>query len=74
MEKINQLVLLNKAQVREAQEWLRIYKKVFICCQCGNLYGSDNLEPNPICVFCENKLHKKKVCISEPEKGTGDII
>jgi len=51
---------LTKEQKKESLEWLRSYRFVNICENCGAMYGSDLEERKCICIMCHNKFKNNK--------------
>lgn len=50
---------LNDTQKKEAEEFLKYYKFVYICNVCGSIYGTDRPEDKGrLCHVCEIKLKK----------------
>lgn len=54
------LKLLTNKQKKEASDLFKYYNHLFICNECGSVYGSDNMDVEKICVVCENKRTAKK--------------
>jgi rubrerythrin len=56
-----EMILLNKNQTAQARALLGIYKKFYVCNECGNFYGADFLEiKDRMCPPCEVKKEKER--------------
>ena len=54
---------LNDTQIKDAEEFLKDYKYVYVCNNCGSIYGTDasELKEKKLCPRCEvNLLRRKK--------------
>jgi len=59
MERVSILKLLNNTQAEKTKDLLKFYKYIYICNDCGNVYGSDMLEKYQRCPNCKAKLTKE---------------
>jgi len=56
-----ELKRLNDTQTKQAEDFLKNYKYVYVCNRCGSIYGTDFLEAKDrLCHICDLKKQKEK--------------
>jgi len=55
------IVKLDDTQIKDAKDFLKHYKFIYVCNKCGSVYGTDLQEDKDrICHKCEVERDKKK--------------
>ncbi len=60
MKKELNLTLLNNTQKKEVESLFMFYKFIYICNNCGSVYGADSQEKFKKCPICETKSLRKR--------------
>jgi len=56
------IIKLNDTQKKQAEDFLKSYRYIYVCNKCGNAYGSDFKETKTrkLCHICDMKYKKQK--------------